>query len=332
MSTPSTEWKEVVPDGEDAELVKLAEELVGLTRKRAAAGKTIGRTLHLKQHLGARAELSIGELPEHLRHGLFAQPAKYEAYVRFSNGAGRWQKDGAPDVRGIALKVLGVPGKKVIPGLEDAKTQDFLFIPNPTIPFRTANEFVGFVVAASGGQLLLLPRLAGRVGFGRAFGLVRALLKSTRPFRTFDGARMFTAAPHRFGPYAAKLKLEPVGERAEDVIVSGDNLLADDLRQRLAKRPLAWDIAAQFFIDEKTTPIEDATIDWGSPYTTLARLTVPQADVATEDAKQLDARIDTLSFDPWHSLVEHRPLGHIMRARNHAYRLSTMERKAAPEP
>lgn len=38
-----------------------------------------------------------------------------------------------------------------------------------------------------------------------------------------------------------------------------------------------------------------------------------------------------MSFDPWHALVEHRPLGSIMRARNAAYRVSTAARKATSE-
>ncbi|MEA2750953.1 MAG: hypothetical protein QOI41_5096, partial [Myxococcales bacterium] len=41
---------------------------------------------------------------------------------------------------------------------------------------------------------------------------------------------------------------------------------------------------------------------------------------------------EKLSFDPWHAPVEFRPLGELMRARNAAYRLSTIERKAAGEP
>jgi hypothetical protein len=39
-----------------------------------------------------------------------------------------------------------------------------------------------------------------------------------------------------------------------------------------------------------------------------------------------------LSFDPWHTTADFRPLGNMMRARNHAYRLSTQERGASPEP
>jgi len=42
--------------------------------------------------------------------------------------------------------------------------------------------------------------------------------------------------------------------------------------------------------------------------------------------------IEGFSFDPWHALVEHRPLGNVMRARNMAYRASTQARAAVPEP
>ena len=35
---------------------------------------------------------------------------------------------------------------------------------------------------------------------------------------------------------------------------------------------------------------------------------------------------------PWHALVEHRPIGNMMRARKVAYFKSTQERSAAPEP
>jgi hypothetical protein len=60
--------------------------------------------------------------------------------------------------------------------------------------------------------------------------------------------------------------------------------------------------------------------------------TLPKQDVSSAEGKKLSERIESLSFDPWHALVELRPLGNMMRARNVAYRESTMERQAAPEP
>ena len=57
-----------------------------------------------------------------------------------------------------------------------------------------------------------------------------------------------------------------------------------------------------------------------------------EQDLAREEAKQLAAQIEKMSFDPWHALVEHTPLGGMMRSRKEAYFLSTKERGAAPEP
>jgi hypothetical protein len=64
----------------------------------------------------------------------------------------------------------------------------------------------------------------------------------------------------------------------------------------------------------------------------VARLIIEQQDVASERGRAVAAFVEKLAFDPWHALVEHRPLGAMMRARNHAYRLSTAERGAAAEP
>jgi catalase len=189
MTTPATDWKETVPEGEPARLEGLAEKLRDLQRRRAQKSAKPGRGLHYKAHTGASATLKVHDgLAPHLAQGLFAAPATYQAYVRFSNGAGHWQSDRTGDVRGLAIKVLGVEGKKIIPGLENAKTQDFLLIQTPSSPFRDADEFVSLVIAASGSPLLLLPRFAGSVGWGRAFGLVRALLAGiNRPCAYLSG-------------------------------------------------------------------------------------------------------------------------------------------------
>ena len=109
-------------------------------------------------------------------------------------------------------------------------------------------------------------------------------------------------------------------------------MLGDELAQRLRKAPVEYDFQVQFFESEESTPIEDASVDWNAPWLTIARLTLPVQDVSSERGRRVAELVEKLSFDPWHALVELRPLGNMMRARNPAYRLSTQERKAAPEP
>jgi hypothetical protein len=64
----------------------------------------------------------------------------------------------------------------------------------------------------------------------------------------------------------------------------------------------------------------------------VGRLVVPKQDVTSEAGRALAERVSRMSFDPWHALEAHRPLGAMMRARNHAYRVSTKERGAEGEP
>lgn len=71
-------------------------------------------------------------------------------------------------------------------------------------------------------------------------------------------------------------------------------------------------------------PIEDASADWPqdeSPYQAVAKLSIsPQEAYSPERRVFAD---DVLSFNPWHCIEEHRPLGSIMRARIKAYEAST---------
>ena len=95
---------------------------------------------------------------------------------------------------------------------------------------------------------------------------------------------------------------------------------------------MSYHFRVQFFVDEEKTPIEDASRDWDAPWVTLGRLTLPKQELGSPRGQKLAAFIESLSFDPWHAPEEFRPLGNMMRARNHAYRLSTIERKAVAEP
>jgi hypothetical protein len=74
-------------------------------------------------------------------------------------------------------------------------------------------------------------------------------------------------------------------------------------------------------------PIEDASVAWPeneSPYRTVAHLLLPRLEI--ELLRQEDA-YKNLSFDVWHALATHRPLGGINRVRRRAYALSSAWRR-----
>lgn len=320
----------IAPD-ETQRFQGFADELAEIQRKRSAVTNEVERTLHVKQHLGAVGELVV-RASETARFGVFESAGKtWPVYARFSNGSSRRQPDGPPDVRGFAIKLVGVPGPKLIKGLEAEQTQDFLFIDTPVIPFRTPDEFLMFVRAAKDGPAKLLPRLIGSFGLGRALGILWGAITAPK-VKSYATHAFHTAAPIAFGAGAAKLALVPVPNDATAPASSGDDSLRQDLTARLQQGPLSWALRAQLFVDEATTPIEDTSVAWTGPWLELATLTLPQQDVTSPRGREISELVSQLSFDPWHATEQHRPLGAIMRARAAAYAVSAIARKAAAEP
>jgi hypothetical protein len=323
---------ETIPSDEAERFKGFAAEITALQSRRAtSSGSAPTRALHAKQHLGAVGQLVVTASAS-AQVGVFAEAGKsWPVYARFSNGSGQHQGDKDPDVRGFALKLVGVPGPKLIAGLEGEQTQDFLFINSSVLPFRDPDEFMMFVRAAKDGPLKLLPRLLGSFGFGRALSILKGSLtaKKVNSFATHD---FHTAAPIAFGKTAAKLSLVPQPDAAPAPAPKGGDYLRHELTARLQQGPVSWSLRAQPFVDQTSTPIEDTAVPWSGPWVELATLTLPKQDPESARGQEISALVNQLSFDPWHATEEHRPLGAIMRARAVAYGASVIGRKAAPEP
>lgn len=332
---PATDWKEVVPADEVTRLERHAETLGEMQRKRAAGG-AIERALHAKANLGLEAELEVlPDLPEEARVvGMFAKPRTYRAFVRYSNGSPRHQSDRKPDVRGFAVKVLGVDGKKVIPALADATTQDFLAIRTASVPMSNADEFVALVRAAATPALLPF-KLIAKLGFGRGIRLIRRALAGLKlPTMPLAATTYYSALPIAYGPYAVHFAFVP-HDSGSPSASREPSFLGDELAARVRSAPVIYDLRIQFYRDATLTPIEDASVEWrteDAPFVTIARLTLPIQDPASPRGTKVAAYVEQLAFDPWHAREDLRPLGNIMRARNHAYRVSTQARGAIAEP
>lgn len=327
-------WSERIDEGEEQRLEVLARRLRAV-QEASADGKRPGRALHLKPIAVAEGRLTVDEVPAGLAVGIFAQPGTWRCWVRASNGSGGRRSDAVPDVRGLAVKVLGVPGDKLIPALIDAETQDFLAISNEVTPFRSADEFVTVIEAGAGSALGLVFRLLWRLGPARTVSLLGALQRELgvelahwldRPY--------YSALPIRWGEQAVKYALFPT--RVPDADRPLDRARHDhygpDLASRLRSGDLALDLKVQRFVDEATTPIEDPTVRWATSWEKVATLTLPRQDLDDDRGRRLAALAEALSFDPWHAPAAFRPLGQLMRARNVAYRESGIARGARPEP
>src|SRR5262249_30836076 len=170
-----------------------------------------------------------------------------------------------------------VPGKKLIPGLEAAPTQDFLAIHSPVTPFRNADEFVKGIYA-SRNMALALPRFFAAFRIGRSLTILKKFAAGAgAKIASLGRRRFFSALPVVYGAYAAKYSFTP----------TSDGHFASDLADRLPRGPLAYDFGVQLFRDEASTPIEDASVEWSevvAPFVTVGRLTIPRQAVRSPRA------------------------------------------------
>jgi hypothetical protein len=327
MGQPSTQWREQIAPDEEQRFARYAQQLGDMQRAKSARyGK--GRALHRRQQLGLAAELHVlPDLPPHAAHGLFAEPRRFEAWVRLSNGGADIAADARPDVRGFAIQVRGVAGPAALGG--DATHQDFALIQLSAFSFPKPDEFVGLVLHATKSPLALLRYLVGRYGIGGALRELRRIARTFgKPFRGFAVETFSSAAPIACGPYAARVRLRPADPGRRPI---QGHAWAADVADRLRTAPLAYELQLQFFTDERTTPIEDASVDWPeseSPYLTVARLTLPRQDVGSAAGLALAEKVEQSVFDPWAGLAAHRPLGEVMRARKATYFESQKQRGA----
>ena len=77
--------------------------------------------------------------------------------------------------------------------------------------------------------------------------------------------------------------------------------------------------SAKGSVDVAVVPIENSLAVWDesqSPYRRVALIRIPKQDIEAGSAQDI---VEGLTFDPWHSLPDHRPLGSINRARRVIY-------------
>ncbi len=319
-SPPST--SESVPPGEAADIARIVSLHREIQEVSDRLLTPVPRGQHPKGHGCVKAVMRVDpDLPEDLRVGLFREPAEYEAIVRFSNGSS-WD-DTRADLHGMAIKALGVPGRKLLEGQEDATTQDFILVDQPTFFIRDLAEYVPVMRT-------LRSLKAPGFGLGKLLSLLRVILSPAGPYRRLRASRSkpdtplrvryWSTVPIAFGTRAAKLSAVP---RLDLVPPPPPSTSPDRYREamaaHLARGEARFDLLAQLQADPAAMPVEDPTVRWDesvAPFRKVATLVIPSQQFDTPEAL---AGCEDLSFNPWHALPEHRPLGGINRARRAVY-------------
>jgi len=326
------------PGPEEQQLAQeLSEVLLSISEQTWQDGHHALRSVHAKSHglLQARLEV-LPDLPEVLRQGLFAQPGTFDAVLRLSTTPGDLLPDRVSTPRGVALRVLEVPGER-LEDSEGQRGQDFIMVNGPQFNSPDARSFLR--------SLKLLARTTDRAerskALGSAFlrGTERALeaigsqsakLKAMggEPAHHILGETFFTQLPLRFGDYIAKLQLVPISSALlalEDapIDLKQDNALREAVSAYFQQHDAVWELRAQLCTNLEDMPVDDPTVAWDegtSPFQPVARLTAArQASWNPDKVRAID---DGAGFSPWHGLQAHRPLGELMRVRKLAYAAS----------
>ncbi len=309
---------------DDSAIKNIAEMVVASVRREYPPGTLAKRDAHPKHHAVLRARFTVADdVPSELRHGLFAAPASYPAWIRFSNGSPSPQPDRRRDQRGMAIKLLDVPGEKVLAAERDALTQDFILSSNPRFFIRSVSDYVDFTRAATKKpSFRVLSYFFRGAPWRWRIHELRALIESLQRTDDVLAMRYWSQTPYRLGPHVVKYSARPV-KRGNAPSPEGPRSSPDFLRETLAAR-LAMEAAEFEFLVQKRTdpssmPIEDATIEWDegrAPFARVATVVIPVQRF--ESAAQMRLA-EQISYTPWHTLPEHEPLGGINRTRRVVY-------------
>jgi hypothetical protein len=279
-----------------------------------------------KTHGIVRGEFVVHDgLPAALRHGIFARPHTYRAWVRFS-GPGPYVTPDIEDVgfMSISIKLMSVPGRKLMD--EEKFTQDMFGVSTPTFvtPDTKANAQLQ-IESVKNAQIFYFFNL--RRSHILDFIMQALWLKTqSSPFE----APYFSCVPYLLGEgQAMQYSVWPKSNRRTPVprlpFRPPDDYLRDAMVASLDEGDVEFVIRVQLQTDPHLMPIENNSVLWPerlSPRVSVATLRLPRQKFNSPAQMAFAKR---LSFNPWHSIPEHRPLGNQGRARRRMYlELSTL--------
>ena len=297
------------------------------------------RVQHAKANACVTANFEIAsDIPADLQYGVFSQPDRvFEAMVRFSTAQGTIQPDNEPTARGLAIKLLDVEGQRTMDGDTD-QSQDFLFVDHPVFPFPDPKEYRDVIKHKSVpliGDLLALTHLL--LFEHDQLKIINEIRKKT--VASPLNITYWSGSPYWLGDAAGTTGQAVKYSAVPPVIGAGptdpDKLPADYLREAVAKQLAEEEVVFDFMVqrqgDPAKMPIEDASVYWDekdSVPVKMATLRISKQAVSSKsNSTELEKRCEALSFNPWHTLKEHRPLGGINRLRKAVYEASFSERE-----
>jgi hypothetical protein len=296
------------------------------------------RSVHAKSHGVLDGELTVDTgLPAELAQGLFATPGTHKVLLRMSTNAGDILPDTISLPRGLAMKVLDVPGER-LPGSEGT-AQDFIMINGKVFTAKTADKFLG--------NLKLLAKTTDRIEGTKK--VVSAALRGVR--HAFEavgkeapaavaslggapnveplGETYYSVTPFRYGDYIAKFSLKPIAPAmtalsGKIIDIDGrENAVREEVQKEMRGIEAQWEFRVQLCRDTEKQPVEDPTVEWDEAEAPFIKVgTVRALAQDSWDAARVERIDEQTRFSVWTGIAAHQPLGDVNRARKDTYRHS----------
>jgi hypothetical protein len=315
-------YREYSSPSEEADMKELTELTLRTLRIKYVQGPQ-QRDTHAKGLATVKGTFTIEpNLPEELRVGLFSKEKTYNCVCRFSNTDPNPKADIENDMRAISIKLMGVEGEMLWTDDKEAGTMDLLMMTAQTFITPDIRTFITLQTNLL--HVYQSPRL-GNLKLIWFFlthpGTMGRVLRSEIQFANLVEVPYFSETAYRFGEKAVQYKLQPHKEATSRLPGAGapNNFLNDRLREDLAAGDVVFDFMVHMQVDADKMPIEDASVPWSetlSPPKKVATLRLQKQDVAPPG---LHTTGEFMTFNPWRTLPEHRPLGWCNRVRLSIY-------------
>ena len=267
-----------------------------------------------KTHGIVRGEFVVHDnLPAEFRHGIYAEPYTYRAWVRFSGPGPYITPDiDDPGFMSISIKLMGVSGPKL--------TLDMFGVSTPTFvtPDTKANAQLQ-IESVKNASIYYF------VNFHRPH-ILDLIMQSlfiktqTSPFE----APYFSCVPYLLGKgQAMQYSVWPKSKKRSRIprlpFRPPDDYLRNAMVAALTAGDVEFDFRLQLQTDPFLMPIENNAVLWPeklSPRVSVATLRLPRQQFDSPAQMEFAKK---LSYNPWHTIAEHQPLGNQSRARRRMY-------------
>ena len=319
---PGLELGKEYPPPNERELLEQIEAVIAEKLKRDFPPnvRPALRDAHPKAHGCVRAECIVNDnLPEDLRVGIFREPRTYPAWIRFSASNATIQKDQKKDAHGFSIKLMNVPGEKILESEKLETTHDFILANNRVYFIRNLEDYLLLTEAVA--QSRLLGFFFGWNPFKWRLHELKCTYQATHhPVYNLLQTQYWSETPYKWGNTAAKYSVRPrLPATDTKPCSSSPNFLQQSMAQTLDAHEVVFDFMIQLQTDPVKMPVEDATVVWNeslSPFRKVAVIRIPPQVFVTPERLRF---AENLSYTPWHALPEHIPLGGINRARRTVY-------------